>query len=170
MNDYQTVFVYEPSGNNLINLIPILVFLLAGLGVIYYAKKIMKNYSLFRQIILFFGYILAGVATLFLIMALVRIPQMLSNDKDFRNRTETKNYNIVQGETENFSPMPVNGHENEKFTVKGIPFEYSDYVIIKGYHQTSLNNGIITRNGQLVRISYFTIDKVNLIQKIEIKK
>jgi hypothetical protein len=170
MTDYQTLFEYEISGSVLINLIVIVIFLLAGLAVVYYAKKIIKNYSFYRQIILFFGYIFSGMATLFLIIAIVKAPQIISDERYFRNPIETKNYSIVEGVTESFSPMPENGHGNESFIVNGIRFEYSDYNVIKGYHQTSRNKGLITRNGQMVRISYFTIDNENLIQKIEIKK
>mgnify|MGYP001618321442 CR=1 FL=1 len=169
MSDYQTVFEYEASGTSLINLISLPFFLLIGISIIYYAKKIIKNYSLYRQIVLFFGYIFTGMATLFLIIALVKIPQIISNDRDFRKMIESKNYNIVEGETENFSPMPKGKNGNESFTVNGISFEYCDYIMRKGFNKTSINNGLITKNGQKVRISYYTLDNENLILKIEIK-
>ena len=169
MSDYQTVFEYEVSGSVLINLIPLLIFLLAGLGIIYYAKKVIKNYSLFRQIVLFFGYIFTGMATLFLIIALVKTPQIISNERDFRKMVETKKYNIIEGETENFSPMPKGENGKESFTVSGIQFGYCDYIMRKGFNQTSIKNGPITKNGQKVRISYYTLDNENLILKIEIK-
>ncbi len=109
------------------------------------------------------------MATLFLIIALVKIPQIISNDRDFRKMIESKNYNIVEGETENFSPMPKGKNGNEGFTVNGISFEYCDYIMRKGFNKTSINNGLITKNGQKVRISYYTLDNENLILKIEIK-
>ena len=169
MNEYQTFFNYKASGSGLINFIPVIIFILIGVGIVFYTKKNFKNYSLFRQIILFFGYTLGGFATLFLIIAMVKMPKIISNERDFRKMIESRNYNIVEGETENFIPMPKGENGKESFKVNGIPFEYCDYIITKGFHQTSLNNGPIRKNGQQVRITYYTIDNENLILKIEIK-
>lgn len=169
MTDYQTVFEFAASGTSLTNLISLIFFILIGISILYYAKKIIKNYSSFRQIVLFFGYIFTGMASLFLIIALVKIPHIISNDRDFRKVIESKNYNIAEGETENFSPMSQGENGKESFTVDGIPFEYCDYIVRKGFNKTSINNGPITKNGQKVRISYYTLDTENLILKIEIK-
>ena len=66
--------------------------------------------------------------------------------------------------------MPDGGHKMETFSVDGVKFEYSDYLITKGFHQTSQRGGPITGNGQKVRISYTTIDNLNIILKIETKE
>jgi hypothetical protein len=170
MNDYQTLFEYKPFGSDLIHLIPILIFALIGFGIVFYTKRIFKKYSFLRQFTIFFGFLFGGFATIMLIVTLAKVPRIISDEKDFRKRIEDKSYYVLEGEVENFSPRSEDGHNKEKFSVDGIQFEYSDNGIIKGFHQTSRNNGPITRNGQKVRISYFVIDNINLIQKIEIKK
>ena len=170
MNGYQTIFEYEPSGSNLILLIPILIFFVVGLAIVIYTKRIFKKYSLLRQVILFSGYFFIVFTAIILIISLVKVPLILSKERNFDSLIESKNYLIIEGETENFIPMSKDGHKKEKFSVKEIQFEYSDYIMIKGFHRTSLNNGPITRNGQKVRISYITEDNINLIQKIELKE
>jgi hypothetical protein len=170
MNDYQTIFEYEPSGNILILLIPILLFLVGGLGIVFYVKRALKNYSLLRQIMLFIGYFISVFAAIVLIISLVKAPQMLSRERNFKNLIESKKYLTTEGEIKDFSPISENGHNKESFSVNGIRFEYSDNVVIKGFHQTSRNNGPLTRNGQKVRIAYIIADNINLIQKIEIKE
>lgn len=170
MNGYQTIFEYEPSGSNLILLIPILLLLGVGLAIVIYTKKIFKMYSFLRQVILSFGYILIAFTVIILIISLVKAPVILSKERNFNKLIESSNYLIVEGETENFIPMSKDGHKKEMFSVKEIQFEYSDYIMTKGFHRTSLNNGPITRNGQKVRISYITEDNINLIMKIELKE
>jgi len=169
MTDYQIVFEYKYPLSDLLHWIPLLIFPFIGFGLVYYLKRTM-NYSLPRQIGLFIGYLFGGFATIALIIALVQLPAKISRERKLNNMIESKNYTIVEGEIENFSPQPENTTKTESFSVKGVQFEYSDYVMINGFHQTSRMNGPIRENGQKVRISYFTIDNVNLIQKIEIKK
>ena len=71
----------------------------------------------------------------------------------------------VEGTVDNFVPMPYQGHANESFTVKGVPFSYSDYGVEAGFNQTSSHGGPI-RQGLPVRIWYVG----NEIVKLEIKK
>jgi hypothetical protein len=77
----------------------------------------------------------------------------------------TGNYEVVQGQVEQFSPMPYEGHADESFVVKGKKFEYSDYSGVTGFHNTSSHGGPI-RQGLQVRISY--VD--DTIIKLEVKK
>ena len=76
----------------------------------------------------------------------------------------------VEGIKEKFIP-PMNClRYNEYFSVNRIKFEYSDYVIIEWFHNSSKNNGPIHQNGQQVRIGYATIDNKNLILRLETTK
>ena len=72
---------------------------------------------------------------------------------------------VVEGRVENFNPAPAEGHQDETFTVKGVPFAYSDYVITGGFNQTQAHGGPI-HEGLLVRIHY--IPRGNVIVKLEI--
>ena len=79
---------------------------------------------------------------------------------------ESKNYNIVEGVVENFHPMPKSGHDTERFTVKNVKFEFSDFDLSKGgFNNTSSHGGPI-REGLPVRIAY----KNGRILKLEIKR
>jgi hypothetical protein len=60
---------------------------------------------------------------------------------------------VVEGRVDNFSPMPFSGHAMEHFTVCGVPFSYSDYVVTAGFNQTRSHGGPI-REGLWVRIAY----------------
>jgi hypothetical protein len=72
---------------------------------------------------------------------------------------------VVEGQVENFKPAPAEGHQDETFTVKGVRFAYSDYVITGGFNQTQSHGGPI-REGLPVRIHY--LPPSNLIVKLEV--
>jgi len=63
-------------------------------------------------------------------------------------------YEIIEGYVENFDPMPYEGHANESFEINGVKFEYSDYDVIQGYNNTKSHGGVITHNGQHLKIGY----------------
>jgi len=68
---------------------------------------------------------------------------------------------VVEGEIHNFRPMPPSGHGDESFTVNGIAFVYSDFVMSPGFHQTSFRHGPI-REGLHVRIHFLGNDIARL--------
>ncbi|HEY1630684.1 MAG TPA: hypothetical protein VGF56_05180 [Rhizomicrobium sp.] len=59
----------------------------------------------------------------------------------------------VTGPVENFVPMPAGGHGEESFTVSGVHFSISDYVITGGFNNTVSHGGPVT-GGAYVRICY----------------
>lgn len=63
-------------------------------------------------------------------------------------------YEVVEGYVENFDPMPYEGHSNESFEINGIHFSYSDYEIHQGYHNAKSHGGVITGDGQYLKIGY----------------
>ena len=71
----------------------------------------------------------------------------------------------VEGVVQNFVPMPYQGHATESFTVKGIRFAYSDYIVTSGFNNTVSHGGPI-RQGLYVRIWYLSND----ILKLQIPK
>jgi hypothetical protein len=50
-------------------------------------------------------------------------------------------YQSIEGRIEEFKPMPFQGHSLESFVVHGQRFEYSDYALTPGFHQTRSHGG-----------------------------
>ena len=77
-------------------------------------------------------------------------------------------YETVEGQVENFVPMPKGGKGSESFDLGGVYFEYSDNRLITGYHNAKVNGGVIRRNGQRLRIGYVWYEPYgNVIVSIE---
>ena len=74
---------------------------------------------------------------------------------------------VVEGEVQDFQPMPRTGKGTEQFTVGGVRFAYSDYIVGPGFNRTSRNGGPI-REGLHVRIHY-SGDSAAIL-KLEIEK
>lgn len=80
---------------------------------------------------------------------------------------EKGKYSSVEGYVENFTPRSANGHSMESFSINGVKFEYSEGIIKPGYRKTFYHNGVIKGNGQLLRISYISMDSDNIILCIQ---
>ena len=80
---------------------------------------------------------------------------LFSRHLDLRNASMRGECTIVEGVVENFAPMPYGGHAMESFTVDGVRFEYSDYVINGGFNNTQSHGGPIYE-GQRVRVCYMS--------------
>ena len=63
-------------------------------------------------------------------------------------------YEVVEGYVENFVPMPYEGHGEESFEINGVYFSYSDYEIQQGYHNAKSHGGVISGDGQYLKIGY----------------
>ena len=50
---------------------------------------------------------------------------------------------VVEGPVEHFIPMPYAGHSQETFSVDGVPFRYSDFIVTDGFNNTSSHGGPI---------------------------
>ena len=72
---------------------------------------------------------------------------------DLRNALKDGNIAVAEGWVENFIPMPYTGHAQERFSVCGVPFSYSDYGVTAGFNNTSSHGGPI-REGLWVRITH----------------
>ncbi len=62
-------------------------------------------------------------------------------------------YSIVEGPVADFHPMPYSGHQMETFSVNGVQFSYSDYVIVPCFNNAASHGGPI-HQGLRVRIAY----------------
>jgi hypothetical protein len=69
---------------------------------------------------------------------------------------------VTEGIVTEFHPMPAGGHAFESFSVSGKHFQYSDWIITPGLHQSSTYGGPI-REGMRVRIHHLDND----IAKVE---
>lgn len=82
---------------------------------------------------------------------------------------ERGEYQTVEGYVENFDPMPYTGKKDESFEINGVKFAYSDYNMQPGYNNAKSHGGVITGNGQHLKIGYVYLDEVygNVIVFIE---
>lgn len=164
--DYKTVFEVTDKGFDMTELMPV-VFIIVGLGISWFNIKYNKSTSSKKQFTIIFGFIFSGFA---LVMLLLTLPSSISSHQRTKKIFEKKEYKIVEGEIENFNPMPYGGHAVESFTVGGVYFEYSDYISMDAFNNTASHGGPIKNNGQQVRLSYITVDEENRILKIELKQ
>jgi hypothetical protein len=83
---------------------------------------------------------------------------------------------VVEGPVENFeATRGTNGRVKnmDRFSVRGVRFEYSDASYSAGYHKVSAHGGAINRNGLYVRIHYAHIpgDPIDpTILKLQIRR
>jgi hypothetical protein len=147
-----------------------LLFVLIGIAIFFYHKnQVDKNaISKFginrRKYGMFFGILFSSFATL---ISAVVIPSHLSEYSKTKRIFKDKQYQTVQGKVENYHPMPEGGHDTERFSVNGVPFEYSDYDLTDyGYNNAASKGGVI-RQGLYVRIGYFNNGTKNVILKLE---
>ena len=78
-------------------------------------------------------------------------------------------YMVVEGYVENFVPMPYEGKADESFEINGVKFFYSDYEVQYGYNTSKSHGGVITGDGQHLKIGYVYYNKGygNIIVYIE---
>jgi hypothetical protein len=87
----------------------------------------------------------------------------------FQNLAQTGKCEVVEGKVTHFIPMPYSGGGVEKFTVNGVPFQYTDYDAQPGFNNTQSHGGPI-REGLSVRIGYTYVPRwlKNTILRLEI--
>ena len=164
--DYTTVFEVTDKGFDMLTLTP-LIFLIVGLGISWFNIKYNKSTSPKKRFTIVFGFIFSGFA---LIILLLTVPSSLANQQKTKMIFENKEYKVVEGKIENFHAMPYSGHDVESFTVNGVYFEYSDYMLVYGFNKTASHGGPLKSNGQQVRLSYITVGEENRILKVELKQ
>ena len=82
---------------------------------------------------------------------------------------ERGEYQTVEGYVENFDPMPYGGKMDESFEINGVKFAYSDYNTQPGYNNAKSHGGVITGDGQHLKIHYVYLNEThgNIIVYIE---
>lgn len=99
--------------------------------------------------------VVALVYAMFLFMVFVTSPFPGVRDMYARAKQSYMHgqYSVVEGIVTDFHPMPYSGHQMETFSVNGVQFSYSDYVIVPCFNNTASHGGPI-RQGLHVRIAY----------------
>jgi len=95
---------------------------------------------------------------------------MLRSYLSARSAARSPTTPVVEGLVTDFRPAPFEGHVNESFSVNGVQFSYSDYMITGGFRQTASHGGPVTA-GLHVRVHYIPDRSPyvgNLIVKLEI--
>jgi len=136
----------------------------AGLIVAVGAGAFARFLEGWRRVFLF---VIAGLALLWVLGAGVAMLNFYVSARTAANAPMTP---VVEGVVENFRPAPPGGHVNESFSVNGVQFAYSDYMITGGFRQTASHGGPI-RAGLHVRVHYVRDSSPyvgNLIVKLEI--
>jgi predicted membrane protein len=146
-----------------------LIFIIVGFGISYVSYKFLATGSSKRSYTIGFG-ILFGLFAL--VFSLMTIPSSLIDYRKTMKAYEEGNYKTEIGKIENFEPMPFGGHQQEKFTLNGIEFDYSDFSLSHyGFHNSASHGGPIKENGQEVKIGYITSENgKNIIWKIELNE
>jgi hypothetical protein len=73
---------------------------------------------------------------------------------------------VVEGLVQNFVAMPFAGHAQESFSIAGVQFAYSDFVVTDGFNNASSHGGLIKADSY-VRICYDPSG--NIILRLEIR-
>jgi hypothetical protein len=154
MNDYQTVFTVLQKSPPwwLSAVVPTAVTAFTVLAIVAFVRYKTRRVAVS----------VAYVVMLFMAMTLspAGVSDMYARAKDAYVKGD---YSIAEGMVANFHPMPFSGHQNETFSVSGVEFSYSDYVLVPCFNNTASHGGPI-RDGLRVRIAY----SGNCILKLEV--
>jgi hypothetical protein len=156
MPEYRTVFTIleKPVQPWLQVIVPAVVVVLTAIALVAFLK--FKT----RRVLVGVLYVISIFTTVLLSRA--GISDMYGRARETYARGD---YSIAEGEVTEFHPMPYSGHQRETFSVNGVQFSYSDYVINPCFNNTASHGGPI-RAGERVRIAY----SGDCIFKLEIKE
>lgn len=100
------------------------------------------------------GAVIGVLGTLILLAALgLVIPYQIEMYRSTVAAYRNGDYQIAEGYVEQFQPAKERGNP-ESFTIDGVDFRYYDTVVQFGYHTTRARGGVITGDGQHLRIGY----------------
>ena len=144
MNDYQTAFTVLQKSPPwwLSAVVPIAVAAFTVFAIVAFVKFKKRRVAV----------VIAYVVMLFMVMTLspAGVSDMYARARDSYVKGD---YSIAEGSVVNFHPMPYSGHQNERFSLNGVEFSYSTYVIVPCFNNTASHGGPI-REGLRVRIAY----------------
>jgi hypothetical protein len=97
-----------------------------------------------------FRYLFLGFAVLWTVVVFASTYEQHLRHRELARSNACR---VVEGPVDHFLPMPYAGHANESFSVQGVHFEYSDYVVTDAFNNTSSHGGPIAA-GSYARICY----------------
>lgn len=74
---------------------------------------------------------------------------------EYNNILKNGDFLTIVGYVENFDPLFWHEKDAERFEINGVCFEYSDSGV-NGYQVTAERGGVVTQNGQHLKIKYIT--------------
>lgn len=151
-------------------LIPIFILIFIGVLLIksrkYYLENKSRETAIAYRIIKIVCGCVAGFVTMLSIILIVSQVHMYNK---IVVAYKEGNYKTVEGYVENFDPKPLGGKGDETFEIDGVKFAYSDTNAYPGYNAIYNKDGVITENGQHLKIGYIYLDETygNIIVYIE---
>ena len=151
--------LYE-YGFNLENLLLCLIPL--AVGIVFLANSIAQVRSKEKSrgwdgfIETFFKFLGFIVGPIGIIMFVMSVAGLVFEYKNYKEILKADEMFVVEGYVENYHPMPYEGHDTEHFEIEGVYFEYSDYTVMNGYNISASHGGVVTHNGQYLKIKYVT--------------
>lgn len=170
---FKTVFDLSTERVNYFTdfLSPAYLFFILGIGlIIFYKTDRKKTTQTTKSLII--GIVAVFISSIFI---LVFLGGQILEIRKAKHIMQNKKFLIVEGIPENYHPMPKEGHDTEHFDIRGIHFEYSDYIIAyPGYHNAA-SLGVVITPDNYYRLPYYKLDDMessdpynNRIVKIEI--
>ncbi len=143
-------------GNFLLSIIPLvigIVFFINSVKLIREKKKSKEHHGFIDSLFKVAGLIIGPLGIGMFVMLVLGLT---IEHKEYQQLIDNSEIQVVEGYVENYHPMPYEGHDTEHFEINGIYFEYSDYSMVNGYNVTASHGGVITHNGQHLKIKYIS--------------
>ena len=135
---------------NYFNLLWLLIPFILGVAFVFNRKLVSGGKGIPRIISIIFSVV--GVAVF--ILGISIMSSYMHDYNTYKELLETNQVEIVEGEIEKFHAQSKEGHDTEHFEINGVYFEYSNFVVSNGYNKPKCYGGVISGNGQKLRIKY----------------
>jgi hypothetical protein len=161
LNKYELIYDYITDANSFSIAEKMLIPMGGALLLAYIYHKGLRKYKTATLVI---------TSLAILLSLLVAISQYIEY-RQIVEKIEQGETQIEQGQISKYQPIDITNHGSlESFSINGIKFAYSDYHRIPGYHHACKNGGVICKEGQEIRLSYYTKNNINYIVRLEVLK
>ena len=165
--DYQLIYQYTPT-NRMLHIFPLLIFVLVATLLVLGIKKYHNKKSVFMQLTLFLCYSMLIISSIMAFITFIKIPDIISNERQLKNAIYDNNYSVVEGKIDNYSQQKINGRLYEKFEIDSVQFELSNNLHIEGFPEKSNIEADFKGNKEKIfRIKFARIKEDIQIIKIE---
>jgi len=159
--------LYEYQHNIITILANNVVIGIVGIGLLSFAightflRKMLElgKIEFYEIVFIVLGYVLGPILTFGMVSICVdeyneslMYEEMLANNE----------VQIVEGYVEKYHPMPFGGHDSEHFEINGVYFDYSNFESDLGYNDAASHGGVVTENGQHLKIKYIAEDRIKI--------